>query len=132
MNSELTQTEAQQDALVDARLDQAEAIFDFDRPKGPWRIVNPSGLFYEGIQSRLGHVVDIWTTNSQTAAPFDSHDEAARIINIYGDSDTRLARAWKGCRPVQIEAGDHVVCTTCGTAHEADYCPTAEGHGAAL
>lgn len=118
--------------LTDANQSEVlEHLLVPDAPKGAWRIQRPDGAYWNGI-SGGGTGVDVFSKTD--GAGFSSAASARHYIDInLGSARGRLA--FRDCTPVcvtpQIEPGDHIVCA-CGQVHEADYCPTAAGHGMVL
>lgn len=109
-------------------------------PKGAWRIQRRDGAYWNGI-SGGGTGVDVFSKTD--GAGFSSASSAQHIIDInLGSARGRLA--FRDCAPVCVVEqpksrpvlprsvwGEHVVCA-CGQIHEADNCPTANGHGMVL
>jgi len=111
-----------------------EHLLAFDRPKGAWRIQRPDGSYYKGYESRA--VGEVFVTDPAKACDFPTASAANHLIDIYvGSASVKYRKLFRGCTAVQAqtaaEAGDHVPCA-CGLTHERDFCPTADGHGAAL
>lgn len=126
MASYLIQDENQTEAM--------ERLLDPDRPKGPWRIQRPDGAYYKGYESRAAG--EVFVADPAQACDFPTASAATHLIDIHiGGASVKYRKLFRGCVAVQVqtaaEPGDHVICA-CGMTHEASYCPTANGHGAAL
>jgi hypothetical protein len=127
VSSVITRTRIDEDNQEQA----LDRLLGFDVPKGAWRIQRPDGQYFSGCTS-LG--VYCFTPKADLACPFHTEASARRLLDIFqGSAAGRMAM--RDCRPVCVlpllPDGDHVPCA-CGMFHEADYCPTANGHGAVL
>lgn len=114
------------DAIRDHQSDVIETAFDFDKPKGAWRIQRADGQYYQGyLNDRLG---DVFIADGSAACPFGSQTAAQHWIDIRMGSATGR-RLFQDCTPVclapLLEPGDHILCTACGSLHERDACPNA-------
>lgn len=106
-------------------------VLAFDAPKGTWRIQRPDGQYFSGVGAVGSYC---FTSKAEAACPFHTEASVRRLLDIFQNSAAgRLA--FQDCKAVCVvpllELGDFVVCA-CGQMHEADYCPTANGHGVVL
>lgn len=118
----------------DNQTDAMDRLLAFDRPKQPWRIQRPDGAYYKGYES--ASVGETFVADPARACDFPTASAAQHLIDIYvGGGSTKYRKLFAGCTPVMVqtvaEPGEHIVCA-CGLIHEADFCPTAAGHGVVL
>jgi hypothetical protein len=101
-------------------------LLAFNTPKGHWRIRRPDGWYF-----KVWNAVREFTPDVDAAADFHTQSSAQHLIDLSQNTEAGR-KAFRGCTAVCVlEPGDHVVCA-CGQLHEADYCPTAAGHGVVL
>lgn len=112
--------------------DALDTLFDFNRPRGSWRIQRPDGQYFH----RWVRNVREFTPDADKACPFLTEQGAQHVIDIQHGSQAGR-KAFRGCKPVSVaplfESGDHGYCVRCGALHEQDFCPasTVEGDGVA-
>jgi len=102
-----------------------------DAPRIEWAIQRPDGAVWQGSTRAVLPITHRFGAGNPV--PFLSSAGAQAYIDSMQRSNYHRA-AFRDCVPAKLMPfvdGDHGVCA-CGQIHEADYCPSENGHGVVL